>query len=93
MLLKIMSIDELPPEPVKGPPADPKHPKHPGRPVVSRLPIVQGLADGLNVIEAGKIAGLTESGTRQALTNLRRQCRVRSNCQLVAHYVRNGWID
>jgi hypothetical protein len=82
--------------PLKSPPRPERpKPRGPGRPQTGdSVKLVQALADGHRIAEASVIAGVaSEKAAAMLLRKLQKACKVTTNFQLVAHYVRNGWID
>lgn len=55
--------------------------------------LVQGLADGKTVAEAAEAIDMNVFTAPGIVTYLRKQHRVTNIPHLVAHYIRNGWID
>lgn len=66
--------------------------------LASEIELVQALADGLTVHEIGLRYnyGLNDkkrSGVHNSFIIIRRRFKLRTNAHLVAHFLRNGWID
>lgn len=55
--------------------------------------IVQALADGKRIAEIADGADRKYHGLQDFIKRLRRRHGLRTTYQLVAHYVRNGWVD
>lgn len=55
--------------------------------------LVQGLADGCTLEEAAQPLAMSRKGGENVLRRLRQRFDLKTNTQVVAHYLRNGWID
>lgn len=55
--------------------------------------VLQGLADGETVQHIARQYQIRPSSMRTTLHIMMTQHHVRTITQLVAHYIRNGWID
>lgn len=55
--------------------------------------IIQALADGETYASYARKVGRSQTGVRAFVERLRTQHNVWTTAQLVAHYLRNGWID
>lgn len=55
--------------------------------------LVQGLADGKTITQACVAAGMQYRTGDNALAQLRKRHAVKNTTHLVAHFLRNGWID
>jgi len=55
--------------------------------------IVQMLADGRSIRSVAEVYGVHSSTVRVAITRLRDLYKIKTTSQLVAHFLRNGWVD
>lgn len=55
--------------------------------------VVQALADGLSIQKASKKLGLPFGTVRGICDRLRYKYGMKTAAHLVAHFLRNGWID
>ena len=55
--------------------------------------LVQGIADGLSIAQAGQTMGIPFATINPILMRMRAEHRVKTTSQLVAHFLRNKWID
>lgn len=55
--------------------------------------LVQGLADGRTLNDLSRDRGNMRVTMNVLAHRLRKKHRVKTNGQLIAHYLRNGWID
>lgn len=63
------------------------------RPTWDDVEVVQALADGEVMTKFARTRGRKYSGLNDFLLRLRVRAGIKTNAQLVAHYIRNGWID
>lgn len=56
-------------------------------------PLIQSLADGCTLTIAAHNAGMRVEKARVKLIELQKKYELKSLLHLVAHYLRNGWID
>lgn len=54
---------------------------------------LQAVADGKSITEAGRSVGMACTTINAVLIRLRRENGVKTTTQLVAHFLRNRWID
>lgn len=63
------------------------------RPTYDRTELIQKIADGETVRAIARQSGIHFAVLQRLLHDLRRRLGLRTNAQLVAHCLRNGWID
>jgi DNA-binding CsgD family transcriptional regulator len=68
-------------------------PRRGPKPKYNLIDVIQLLADGITVIQVAHKYGVLPGTIRQALNHFMRINKVRTISQLVAHSVRNGWVD